>query len=639
MTNPIPENADMRDPRARGIPSPEALPAVLEMVLGRTGEARPVQDPGAALELLEENTVTCLFVRRTADPRRFASFLESSEFRSAEKRQKTLFERERDQYVLFRDRLVERGHPCVLFKSAGLYPSFTYYDRGNLDVLVRPEAEEEARAVLLGLDYVELLNVEEPAKFLFRRFAGERDVSAIHLHTTVGWGVPFLRIEDLWARGPRSTEDDPAVLVPAAEDAVMILLAHAFMEDKAFKLIDFLRLRHLLARGGIDWEAVRRTAADRGWEDALESALLVCHEAWSRVAGERLLSVDEEEVVRSRLETLPAGRRFAEGALARADPRLPFRIPFYGVKRLYYRKILRDRLRSPARRMADVVKTGLWAVELRLGQPFQSPMLVAVCGPDGSGKTAHAEALVGAFRRCGLRCVRVWTRYGSSRAFGLLARIGKRMLGAGGRSASARGDEGTEAVEGSRARAPAGEEAPREALRRRQALLAGRGARLLASLAVALELACIYFWKVWLPLRLGRVVVCDRYTADALAEWGAVTGNPSPARSVLGVLLRFLTPRPHLGVYLRVRPDTAFARQASAEPIELLERSYEAYEGLLDRERLRVFDAERPFPRASEEVVRECLRAYYARFGPLMKRLFLAAPAQMNPDSRKEAQR
>src|SRR5205823_442021 len=100
-------------------------------------------------------------------------------------------------------------------KSAGNEPSFPYTS-DNIDVLVRPAQGPTAREVLRRLGYVELRNIEEPHKFLFRKFHGGRCVSAIHVHEEVAWLVGFLDDDALWERA-RQAPDDPAVTVPSPE--------------------------------------------------------------------------------------------------------------------------------------------------------------------------------------------------------------------------------------------------------------------------------------------------------------------------------------------------------------------------------------------------------------------------------------
>ncbi|MBC7260940.1 MAG: nucleotidyltransferase family protein, partial [Chloroflexi bacterium] len=179
----------------------------------------------------------------------------------------------RAEYQLVKEALASMDIADVMIKSVGLAPSFPYKS-DNLDLLYKPEHEEEVRATLVRMGYVELKNVEEPYKYLFRKFHAGRSVSAIHVHTHVGWMVSFLDEEALWQRC-RNAQDDPLVTVPAPEDALLITLAHCFYEDKRISLLDVLKVAHCL-RQGVDWTEVYRVATWRGWRDGLDVALLLC---------------------------------------------------------------------------------------------------------------------------------------------------------------------------------------------------------------------------------------------------------------------------------------------------------------------------------------------------------------------------
>ena len=122
----------------------------------------------------------------------------------------------------------------MLIKAVGIPPSLPYRS-DNLDLLVHPEDAQRARRALEGLGYVELRNVEEPAKFLFRRFVAGRSVGAVHLHECVGWGTGFMDEEGLWWRA-RPAPDDPTLTIPGPTDALLITIAHASMRTSALPL-------------------------------------------------------------------------------------------------------------------------------------------------------------------------------------------------------------------------------------------------------------------------------------------------------------------------------------------------------------------------------------------------------------------
>ena len=82
---------------------------------------------------------------------------------------------------------------------------------------------------LLAMGYVWLRNIDETNKWLFRKFDEGRSFSAIHVHAWVGWDVEFHE-RAIWD-GIRRAVDDPEVMVPSREDAVLINAAHALYES------------------------------------------------------------------------------------------------------------------------------------------------------------------------------------------------------------------------------------------------------------------------------------------------------------------------------------------------------------------------------------------------------------------------
>ena len=198
-----------------------------------------------------------------------------SAFAAALAAERAWYETQRSEYLLVRDAWLRRGIPCLMIKSAGNHPAFPHTS-DNIDILVRPEHGLAARDTLRTLGYVEVRNVEEPQKYLFRRFHNGRCVSAIHVHEQIAWFVGFLDDAQVWQRALPAA-DDPDVTIPSPEDAILINLAHACYENKELRLNDVLRVRHAMqvAGGAIDWGYLEQVAATRGWRDGLAFLLLV----------------------------------------------------------------------------------------------------------------------------------------------------------------------------------------------------------------------------------------------------------------------------------------------------------------------------------------------------------------------------
>ena len=105
------------------------------------------------------------------------------------------------------------------------------------------------------------------------------------MHGLIGWGVPFLDDKLLWERF-RVSPDDPFVNVPSPEDALLITIAHAFYENKSFKLLDLVRIRYCLKQKNFDFELITQIAKRRGWSDGLAFALILCSHLEMQLYGE-----------------------------------------------------------------------------------------------------------------------------------------------------------------------------------------------------------------------------------------------------------------------------------------------------------------------------------------------------------------
>ena len=420
-------------------------------------------------------------------------------FHQAVEEERKILEIQREEYQRVEERFQKMGIQPVLFKGGGITPSFPYTS-GNLDVLVQTEETDEARRILKDLGYVELKNLEEPQKFLFKRFSSGEVRLAFHLHGEIGWGVPFLSNEDVEViKAP----DDPEILLPSPETGCLVIFAHSLYENKKIRLLDLLQFHHW-AKGGLDWETMREKTRKRGWEDGFD----FCHTHFAILEKYLLL---ENQIPESNIE-------------------MPFKFSFLKSKILYYRKIRKDEERGWKTKMRDSLKTLLWGMELKMKIHSQLPRFIAFSGLDGSGKTTHAKILLKAFQDCGIRTQYVWSRLGSSYLSNLLIKIGKFLFKVFHRMNDSSKDKSE----------------------MRKIYLQRGWARSLWLIAVFCELTIQYLFKVRLPLLLGKVVICDRYLLDAFAELAELTDISKIDQSPFGDLLQKFNPRPSLGFYLEL---------------------------------------------------------------------------------------
>lgn len=581
----------------------------LSVVVARLaqGDATIHVDPTALVKWCHRNKFPLLALA----PHAPGWLRDSAPYREALAVEEASYQLQRDEYLIVRDEWLARGIPCLMIKSAGNAPSFPHTS-DNIDILVPPAQGEAARDTLRELGYVELRHIEEPQKYLFRRFRAGESVSAIHVHEQVGWLVGFMDEADLWARmGP--SDDDPQVNIPSPEDAVLINLAHACYENKVLRFNDIIRVRHALRTGGaaFDWEYLERVAASRGWRDGLAFMVLVYDHLEGLLFGDRLLP----KAQRSRFALIAAADHYTMRRLievrAIGRPELPLDLSYLYCKWLYYRKILGDPQIGKPRRWHDVFTTFQHGVREKTGVRPQPGMAIALSGPDGSGKTTHAEALVETLRFCGIRTDYVWNRGGSTGLLKGVSRLRRTLSGTTAPIAAAQEDSVT----------------------RRTRQLRNPALRFAWSWLVAADQVATYAWRVRLPAWRGRVVVADRYSYDTAAEMDATLPKQDRlSRLAIRAMLRF-APRPDAAYLLDVphavararRPDEVWAANPEAERAR--------YTTLAAQHDLRVVANDQSFAEANDAIFREVMYDYMADFATPLNALLGCNPTQKNrPD-------
>lgn len=577
--------------------------AVQAMAVGR-GLPADV-DFKAVVSLLKSNGVSLLMMARRGATRAFWS---SPEFRREHAGESERYSLSRAQYRKVRQAFLAQGIEAMLFKSVDSYPSFPY-NTGNLDVLIKPDFMERARAILRRLGYVELRNIEEPCKFLFKRLRDGREASAIHLHTQIGWGVPFLDNDFVWQRGSKVAEDDPLVNLPFAGVSLLTLLAHTLYENKAITLSDLARFRCLLQKS-INWEPVLSQAEDRGWLDGFCFSLLLYDHLEQEVFGSGRVP---PHIANRAAQFLEGGMAARYLSLIKAMDRvhMPFRVSFLLSRILYWRKVIKDARRTRGERLQDLLATTLWGLRLKLHIHSQTSMLIAISGVDGAGKSSQSQLLTKAFRQCGIRSVYVWSRCAST----ALARF---SLGRGRRLFTPRRIAGR------------GQRNQIEKMEARKRYLENPVLRSLWSAFVLTELTTLYNLKVRLPLLFGRTVVCDRYILDALVEPGIYFNDGQIARSPFAKLLMFLNPTPDLAWLIDVPPETVVRRKGE-ELLDHIRAETVLYRKLGEQLGTRVIDGDRAIVEVSDEILHSTLTKYYDRFQTFLRGVLWSNPAQLNP--------
>jgi thymidylate kinase len=592
----------MRD--AGVVPRDIALAAALARP---EGPVRPVvlHEPADTLGVLRRNKVPLLSLNEAAQSSGFLQLPEISEAREADR---VLLGRLRFEYERVLKAFDGQGIGGVFVKSVGLAPSFPYTS-DNLDVLVPMDRGVEARRALRRIGYCELTNLEEPDKFLLRRFHTGVEVATVHVHTHVGWCVSFFD-EAVYLERSRSSADDAPIWVPSLEDGALTNMAHSLYENKEVKLSDLQKLEHCWS-ADLDWEYMRAAADRKGWLDGLYFCVLLYDHLERSLHGVPLVP---DEVLDQARSGLPDSQTAYFRELQRESIHMPFPISFVFSKRLYYRKIRNNRTIDTRSKIANAIRHTANGFRLKSGVRSQSPMLIAISGTDGAGKSEQAKLLRQAFDACAIRSRVVWSRGCASPFTDACLRVARRFWGR--KKAPLSGD--------------AMEMVAQDAFDSRRAMLGNPVARWGWSAVVVTDLLVQYWLRVVWPLLRGHVVIADRYTADAEAELAAYLDLGPGRRSMAGRILAALTPRPQMSFLLDLAPEVAEARMGEGrESVAYLQRLREIHLEQARRTGAIVLDAARPLEEVSDEVVYRTLTRYFDRYRTLINGFFLANPSRV----------
>ena len=198
----------------------------------------------------------------------------------------------------------------------------------------------------------------------------------------------------------------------------------------------------------------------------------------------------------------------------------------------------------------------------RVLRPRPPGIVVSFSGVDGSGKSSQATALARTVHALGGRPTVLWTRLTFDRWIDVVAAPVKAALRA--RSSIRRSRPTTGA-------AAAGDADAARELRERNSLVA-----LAWSTVVVFANALSRRRGVRRARRAGKVVICDRYTLDALAQLRHQYGAARSFRLQSAIAER-LPPRPDLAFFLDVDPTTAWERKSDEFTAEALVRHAETY--------------------------------------------------------------
>jgi thymidylate kinase len=543
-------------------------------------------NPAAITEILDLNAMPLAYLRGKSNTV-LSPFVESTEFIGEMGKHEKKYDQWKQAFGTVKDVFLSNGVKYVFMKSPSLFP----YTSGNLDVMVKEKDFSKAAGLLEKTGFIELKNIRESHKYLYKKFDCGKEVVAIHLHSRVYWGATFVDPDSQWARVDNRIFDE-VVYSLGAEDCLLTTFAHSFYENSAIRLLDLCVVKKLVDGGEVDWHYLRDTARLHHWEDGFHLSVLAYARLHEKVFDGSLVPQDALNDARRFTGQRILLRRIA-AKQEHASLTLPFYLPLLKSKLVAYKKVWQsNEFGGMHRRTWHVVKMlfEVLVVHILKVNP-QVGMLVSLSGTDGGGKTAHAHALEEAFHRCGLNAHCLWTRAGSQRGFTSVVKI----LSRGSAKPSVPKDQDDASVR----------------FQRTSRLLRARWRLIPWKIANVVDYCVFYNLMIRWRLMRRQVVICDRYIPDIFVDLHTYI-QETPGRFWLIVLSSFL-PRPALSFLLVTPNDIASQRSRDPVSMDFLRTQADLYLQVQQPLNLKVVDnGSREFPEVCNELTSQVLREYYS---------------------------
>lgn len=188
------------------------------------------------------------------------------------------------------------------------------------------------------------------------------------------------------------------------------------------------------------------------------------------------------------------------------------------------------------------------------------PKVVCFTGIDGCGKTTQAKALVHHLRAQGYKSRYVWLGWSPALLKPIVKSMKHRIV---------------------KKRQTSEDDYAKYTLAKRGFFLR-RGTRLLWTVYVALDYALQVLVRVFIPVRLGHIVVCDRYFHDVLIDLAInYSWTAGEFRRVLRTSSALVFPVPDKTFVIDVPEDVAFNRKNDVTSIEYLRDRRNLYLAIL----------------------------------------------------------
>jgi thymidylate kinase len=538
----------------------------------------------AVAKILNLNSIPLVYLDNTGISD-LAAVFKSEAFSTKYQAEQKRYNMWKEAFVKVKEAFLTNNIDYVFIKT----PSFFPYTSGNLDVLVKEEDFKRAGTLLEEWEFIELKNIREPHKYLYKRFDLGEEIVAVHLHSRIFWGATFIDPKSVWSKIPRKIHDD-VVFTLSAEDCLLTTFAHSFYENSAIKLQDLCIIKQLVENNKIDWNYLIGMVEQYRWKDGFSLTLLTYNHLHQKIFGSQLFPDDflkEMELYTKKKPFLKKGiQRISESKAT-----MPYYLPLLLSKYLLYKKIINSpEFGGILNRTWILAKTlFLTLVTLALKISDQMPILISFSGIDGSGKSSYALPLQKALENCGLRTNYIWTRAGSMKGFQSI-----RKLWVSGNTKSGSSGHSTD---------------PEKQFHRMQEYLSHGWKGNLWRLVNIVDFCLFYNFKLRMELLRRHAVICDRYIPDILVD--LYTYSKDNNMFWLKILSVFL-PHPRVSLLLDVKPETALERSKDKDSLEFLNRQSELYNQIRHSLNLSIVNTQDKYKEVCNQLIIKTLKTYYS---------------------------
>lgn len=483
-------------------------------------------------------------------------------------------------FDVFRERFEQAKIPHVFAKGVWEFP----YRSINVDFLI-PECDvRRADEILTTLGFVYNTWRPECYKRLHVLTRGSEWVGTLHLHTAVGWYSLFVEPEAIFEGAVEGGE--PGVRVPRREVAMAINSTHALYEDATVRFIEMHKIRYLMRSGTVNWDWLWDFAIHRGFESGLALVFLILDRQFHSLTGKSLF--DEAMIGRmeSYLSTVDGTRRHYRKYVAGRDLPAFYTMSKYFVRRCLFRQLKRTRMMSLGRKVRTIItilKGGVHQVTRWFPQPA---FLMAVCGPDGCGKTTQIERVAEGLEVYEVRSRRSWIRIGDSFLLNWFKKPFHRRV---------RAEVDTDGR-----------------MTSEQGVFQNRFVRTIWPIAAVFDyLLRQYATYIWTVLH-ERMIIADRYHVDALVDLALRCGPEVMRKHWVLTAMRML-PKARAAFVLKVTDETMRRRRAEDYVEGLTHRVIEYYDEAARLMNTPVLDGGQEPEALAETIVKATLPRFFER--------------------------